>query len=146
VPEFLKDVFPAQPEVENQTLMLISVAAGFAGIALAWLMYVARPGMADSLAAAFSLPYRLIYHKWFVDEIYNAAVVKPLVGGSRLILWKGVDAGLIDGSVNGVGSRARDIGGILRLMQSGNVRSYAAWVLLGSVMLIWVMGFAGGAR
>jgi NADH-quinone oxidoreductase subunit L len=146
VPEFLKDFFPARPEVEDQTLMLISVAAGFAGIGLAWLIYVARPGMAGSLAAAFSWPYRLIYNKYFVDEIYDAAVVKPVVGGSRLILWRGVDAGLIDGAVNGVGSRSRDLGGILRLMQSGNVRSYAAWVLLGSVMLIWVMGFAGGAR
>jgi NADH-quinone oxidoreductase subunit L len=146
VPEFLKDFFPAGPEVENQTLMLVSVAAGLAGIGLAWLMYVARPGMAGSLAAAFKLPYQLIYNKWFVDEIYDAAVVKPVVGGSRLILWKGVDAGLIDGAVNGVGSRARDIGGILRLMQSGNVRSYAAWVLAGSVLLIWVMGFAGGVK
>jgi len=73
-------------------------------------------------------------------------VVKPVVAGSRLVLWKGVDAGLIDGSVNGVGSRARDIGGILRLMQSGNVRSYAAWVLFGSVLVICVMGFAGGLR
>ena len=77
-----------------------------AGIAIAWLMYVARPGMADSLAAAFKLPYQVIYNKWFVDEIYDAAVVKPVVGGSRLLLWKGVDQGLIDGSVNGVGSRA----------------------------------------
>src|SRR5450432_2640164 len=146
IPDFLSALFPAMEVPEDLSLMLISVAAGVAGIAVAWLMYVSRPGMADSLAAAFKLPYQLIYNKWFVDEIYDAAVVKPLVGGSRLILWKGVDAGLIDGAVNGVGSRARDIGGILRLMQSGNVRSYACWVLLGSVLLIWAMGFGGGLR
>ena len=127
--------------------MLISVAAGVAGIAVAWLMYIARPGMADSLAAAFRLPYQLIYNKWFVDEIYDAAVVKPVVGGSRVVLWKGVDSGLIDGSVNGVGSVARNIGSLLRMMQSGNVRSYATWVLLGSVLLIVAMwSAAGGLR
>jgi len=146
VPEFLKDVFPARPEVENETLMLISVAAGLAGIGLAALMYVGKPGLADSLTAAFQWPYQLIYNKWFVDEIYDAAVVKPVVFGSRKVLWKGVDAGLIDGSVNGVGSRAKDLGGLLRLMQSGSVRSYAAWVLLGSVLLIWAMGFGGTMR
>jgi len=147
VPEFLHESFgPAHPEAENTTLMLISVFAGLAGIGLAWLMYVAKPGMADSLAAAFKLPYQLIYNKWFVDEIYDTAVVKPVVAGSRVVLWKGMDAGVIDGSVNGVGARSRDLGGILRRMQSGSVRSYATWVLLGSVLLIWAMGFAGAAR
>ena len=79
-----------------------------------------------------------------MDEIYDAAVVKPVVGGSRVVLWKGVDSGLIDGSVNGVGSLARNVGGLLRLMQSGNVRSYATWVLLGSVLLIVAMWTAAG--
>ena len=62
------------------------------------------------------------------------------------MLWRGVDAGLIDGTVNGVGSRSRGIGGILRLIQSGNIRSYAAWVVLGSIVLLLAIGFAGGRR
>jgi NADH-quinone oxidoreductase subunit L len=53
---------------------------------------------------------------------------------------------LIDGMVNGVGARARGIGGILRLLQSGNIRSYAAWVLFGSVLVIVALGMAGGLR
>jgi NADH-quinone oxidoreductase subunit L len=144
IPDFLSSLFPAMEVSEDLSLMLISVSAGVAGIAVAWLMYIARPGMADSLAAAFRLPYRLIYNKWFVDEIYDAAVVKPVVGGSRVVLWKGVDTGLIDGSVNGVGALARSVGSLLRLMQSGNVRSYATWVLLGSVLLIVAMWTAAG--
>jgi NADH-quinone oxidoreductase subunit L len=144
IPDFLSSLFPAVEAPEDISLMLISVSAGVAGIAVAWLMYIARPGMADSLAAAFRLPYQLIYNKWFVDEIYDAAVVKPVVGGSRVVLWKGVDSGLIDGSVNGVGSFARNVGSLLRLMQSGNVRSYATWVLLGSVLLIVAMWTAAG--
>ena len=93
IPEFLKAMFPAVEEAENPMLMYISVAAGFAGIALAYLMYVVKPGMADSLAQTFKAPYNFVYNKYFVDEIYDAAVVNPLVGGSRVVLWKGVDAG-----------------------------------------------------
>jgi NADH-quinone oxidoreductase subunit L len=93
--------------------------------------------------------YTLVYNKYFVDEIYDAAVVKPLVGGSRLVLWKGMDAGFIDGMVNGAGARARNLGSVLRLMQSGNIRSYATWVLLGSLGVIAVIvgiASAGGIR
>ena len=142
VPEFLGT---AGGE-EDRALMAISTAAGVMGIALAWLMYVAKPGMADSFAASMRGLYTLVYNKYFVDEIYGAAVVNPLVGGSRAVLWKGVDVGLIDGAANGVGARARNIGSILRLMQSGNIRSYATWVLFGSVVLIVALGIAGGLR
>jgi NADH-quinone oxidoreductase subunit L len=126
--------------------MAISTLAGVTGIFLAWLMYVARPGMADSLAGAVKGLYTLIYNKYFVDEIYAATIVNPVVNGSRDVLWKGVDAGLIDGAANGVGDRAQEIGGALRLLQSGNIRSYAAWVLFGSVVVIVAMGIAGGVR
>jgi NADH-quinone oxidoreductase subunit L len=68
------------------------------------------------------------------------------VGGSRAVLWKGVDVGLIDGAANGVAARVRNVGSLLRLIQSGNIRSYATWVLLGSVLLIVAMGIAGGLR
>jgi NADH-quinone oxidoreductase subunit L len=144
IPEFLKAMFPAFEEAENHMLMYISVFAGFAGIAVAYLMYVVKPGMADSLVQTFKAPYNLVYNKYFVDEIYSATVVRPLVGGSRIVLWKGVDAGLIDGIVNGVGARCRDVGSVLRLLQSGNIRSYATWVLFGSVALILAMGLFGG--
>jgi NADH-quinone oxidoreductase subunit L len=144
IPEFLKAMFPAFEEAVNPMLMYISVFAGFAGIALAYLMYVRKPGMADSLVQTFKVPYTLVYNKYFVDEIYSAAVVRPLIGGSRIVLWKGVDAGLIDGIVNGVGARCRDVGSILRLLQSGNIRSYATWVLFGSVALLVAMGLWGG--
>jgi NADH-quinone oxidoreductase subunit L len=145
IPEFLKAMFPAFEEAQNPMLMYISVAAGFAGIGLAYLMYVVKPRLADVVAGLLNgRPYQLVYNKYFVDEIYSAAVVKPLVGGSRIVLWRGVDAGLIDGIVNGVGARCRDVGSILRLLQSGNIRSYATWILFGSVLTLAAMGFWGG--
>ncbi len=116
------------------------------GIFLAWLFYVAKRGLADSFAKAIGGLYTLVYNKYFVDEAYDAAVVEPLIEGSRTVLWRGIDAGLIDGTVNGVGRRSRGIGSILRLIQSGNIRSYAAWVVLGSIVLLIAIGFAGGLR
>jgi NADH-quinone oxidoreductase subunit L len=146
IPEYLKDIFPQRTGSENEILGYIVIADGVLGMALAYLMYVVKPGLADSIVNTFKAPYKLIYNKYFVDELYDATVVKPLVSGSRVVLWKGVDAGLIDGAVNGTGARAKDVGSLLRMLQSGNVRSYATWVLLGSVALMIAMGFAGGLR
>ncbi|HTX39554.1 MAG TPA: NADH-quinone oxidoreductase subunit L [Bryobacteraceae bacterium] len=146
VPAFLGKFFPTVEVPEDFSLMAISVAFGLGGIALAYLMYIAKPALADSVAGSFKGLYTLVYNKYFVDEIYDATVVKPVVGGSREVLWKGVDAGLIDGAVNGVGALARRTGGVLRLMQSGNIRSYATWVLFGSVVVIVALELGGGMR
>ena len=105
---------------------------------------MARPSLADSFASALGGLYRLVYNKYLVDELYDKTIVTPVVEGSRVVLWRGVDAGLIDGAVNGVGKRSRGIGSVLRLFQAGNIRGYAAWVLLGSVLVILYMGMGGG--
>ena len=146
IPDFLHTVFPAVEAPEEFGPMAVASAAGLLGIALAYLMYVVKPGIPDSIASGAKGLYTLVYNKYFVDEIYDAAVVRPLVDGSRVVLWKGADAGLIDGIVNGIGARAKGIGGVLRLAQSGNTRSYATWVALGGVLLIFLMAMAGGLR
>jgi NADH-quinone oxidoreductase subunit L len=150
VPGFLEPAIPAPKEIESASLVWISVAAGLTGIGLAYLFYVARPALPDEIARRFRGLYQAVYNKFFVDEIYDAAVVAPLVSGSREVLWKGVDAGLIDGSVNGVGYLSRAVGSVLKRFQSGNIRSYATWVLFGSVVVIVAMSIAsnvfGGAR
>jgi hypothetical protein len=89
-------------------LVAISVGAGFAGIALAWLLYVVRPALAGAIEARTGFLYRLLYGKYFVDEIYDALVVWPIEKISRVLLWRGMDVGLIDGAVNGAGIRRRD--------------------------------------
>jgi len=144
IPHWLEPMFAET--AENQTLAWISAGVGVAGILLAYVFYVAKRGLADSFAKAMNGFYTLVFNKYYVDEIYNAVVVRPLLAISRVVLWKGVDAGLIDGTVNGVGSRSRGIGGILRLLQSGNIRTYAAWVVLGSIVALIAIGFAGGRR
>ncbi len=146
VPRFLEPLFPAVEEAHDFTLVAISVAAGLIGIGLAWLLYVARPTLPDLIAARLGGLYTLVYNKYFVDEIYGAAVVDPLVAGSREVLWKGMDAGVIDGTVNGLAHQAQGVGRVLRLIQSGNIRSYATWVVFGSVFLLAVLGIMGGRR
>ena len=107
-------------------------------------MYVLNTACRRKSLPAFGGLYNLIYNKYFVDEIYDATVVSPIIAGSRTVLWKGVDQGLIDGIVNGVGTQSKGIGGVLRLLQSGNIRSYATWVVIGSVALLLIMGVAEG--
>jgi NADH-quinone oxidoreductase subunit L len=146
VPGILEPVFPRGEAHHSPALVAISVGAGFAGIALAWLLYVVRPALAGALAERTGFLYRLLYGKYFLDEIYDALVVWPIEKMSRALLWRGMDVGLIDGAVNGAGNRAQGIGGVLRKMQSGYIRSYAVWVLAGAVLMLVTVALAGGGR
>jgi len=146
VPHILAEVFPAHEAHHSMGLVAVSVGAGLAGIALAFVFYVMKPGLADRVSGSLGGLYRLVYNKYFVDEAYDAAVIQPAIKGSRSLLWRGIDVGVIDGMVNGAGSRARDLGNLLRLIQSGNIRSYATWVLFGSVFVLIAARLLGGWR
>jgi len=145
VPNWLAPMFP-HAEAENTTLALVSAATGAVGILLAYLMYVAKPALADAAATSSGPLYQLTTHKYYVDELYGAVIVRPLEQFSRSVLWKGVDSKVIDGAVDGGGRRFRGVGGILRQMQSGTIRNYATWVMAGSLFILIVLGLTGGAR
>ncbi len=140
VPKILEGMFPLAEGAEDMTLTYISVAFGLGGIALSYYMYVVNTKVPERITSSLGGLYTLVYNKYFVDEIYDATVVNPMITGSRTVLWHGVDQGLIDGAVNGVGTQSQGIGGILKLLQSGNIRSYATWVVIGAVVLLIVMG------
>ncbi len=143
IPKYLEPIFKLQEESGDEWLMYVSVAVGLGGIALAALFYLFSPGIPESIANTFSGPYRWVYNKYYVDEFYDSAVVSPVVDGSRELLWRVGDVRIVDGAVNGVGTVARAIGSALRLAQSGYIRSYAAWVVAGSILLIVFMGLKG---
>lgn len=144
VPKILDNMFPIAEGAENMMLTYISVAFGLGGIALSYYMYVMNKELPERLASSLGGLYKVVYNKYFVDEIYDATVVSPMITGSRTVLWHGVDQGVIDGIVNGVGTESKAVGGVLKLLQSGNIRSYATWVVIGSVALIVVMGVMEG--
>ena len=147
VPRWLEPLFPRGEAHHSPALVAISVAAGFAGIALAWLLYVVRPALADRIAAAFRLPVQAAATtSTSLDEIYDALMVQPDRERSRVLLWHGIDVGLIDGAVNGAGIGARGIGGVLRRLQSGYIRSYAVVGAGRRGADAGCGGLAGGAR
>lgn len=84
---------------------------------------------------------RLLENKYYVDEIYNAAIINPIHMISKWGLWKFVDVLIIDGIVNGVARLMSGIGGWLRGMQTGFARSYAAIILIGAVAVIGYFAF-----
>jgi NADH-quinone oxidoreductase subunit L len=144
VPKILESMFPLPEEVPGEGMLMgISIAAGLIGIGISYYMYVMNTELPGKVASALGGFYTLVYNKYFVDEVYDAAVVHPLIEGSTTVLWHGVDQGVIDATVNGVGYQSQGIGRVLRLIQSGNIRSYATWVVLGSVVVLIVLGVSG---
>jgi NADH-quinone oxidoreductase subunit L len=78
----------------------------------------------------------LLLNKYYVDELYDAAIVHPLRDGSTSVLWKTVDARIIDGAVNGTGHLVRESAGALRLLQNGSLRVYAASLFTGALLVL----------
>jgi NADH-quinone oxidoreductase subunit L len=126
----------------ERMLTAASVGAAALGLFFAWLLYSRRRDLPEEIAAAFGGIYTAVANKYYVDEGYDAVLVQPVVEGSTRLLWRGVDAGLIDGTVNHAAGDVRKVSDSLRHMQSGSVRSYAGWVAAGAALvlayLIWV--------
>jgi NADH-quinone oxidoreductase subunit L len=120
----------------------ISVGVAALGFFFAWLLYYKRPELPARITARMHGIYSMVLHKYYIDEGYDLLIVKPLMALSTIVLWKGVDQGVIDGTVNGAGALSKDIGGQLRKMQSGNIRSYAAWIAAGGAAVIAYMIWA----
>jgi NADH-quinone oxidoreductase subunit L len=109
------------------------VIVGVLGLLVAWWFYIKNPEVPKRLAKNIHALYLLLLNKYYVDEIYAALIVRPLLWISTNVLWHVVDEGLIDGTVNGTATVARESGSQARKLQSGNTRSYAAWVIVGAV-------------
>jgi NADH-quinone oxidoreductase subunit L len=117
-------------------LMAASVAAAGIGFVLAYICYVANPGLPGRIAASMESLYSILTSKYYVDEIYETILVLPMVATARECLWKFVDVSVIDGTVNGVGQAVRGLAGGLRHMQTGYVRAYAGWLLFGGILIV----------
>ncbi|HEV2224565.1 MAG TPA: hypothetical protein VGR84_16355, partial [Candidatus Acidoferrales bacterium] len=125
------------------TMAAVAVGIALIGFLIAWYLYIRKPALPDKLANAFRPIYKLLLNKYYVDELYGAVIIGPLIWISRNVLWKVIDVGLIDGTVNGLAFLSRESGSGLRRMQSGNTRSYAAWVVVGAVAVtvffVWMV-------
>jgi NADH-quinone oxidoreductase subunit L len=137
-----------EPSFEPQTIAITSggdvegpltwAASGVAvvGILIAAYYFLRHRLKADQLARRFWGLYRLLLNKYYVDEVYDAALVQPIRIVSEEALWKGVDVRVIDGAVNRVGDVVFGWSMLLRRLQTGSVRAYAASLFLGVVLIL----------
>ena len=146
---FLSPVFGARGEIEGLneaaahslevTLAIVAVATATVGFFIAFWLYLKQPGKPAELAKSLKGAYTTLYNKYYVDELYAAAIVRPLVWVSENVLWKVVDVEAIDGTVNGIAHGATGLGDTVRHTQSGNTRSYAVWVVVGALAVIIIL-------
>jgi NADH-quinone oxidoreductase subunit L len=120
----------------ERMLMIVSSLIALLGIGLATWLWLRRPEQADRVAARFPGLYRVLLNKYYVDEFYDVTVVQPVRIVSQDGLWRGMDVRVIDGAVNGTGQIVGGMSAVLRLMQSGSVKTYAAATLLGVVAVL----------
>ena len=145
-----EDAAPATPAPESKEqggsealFTGISVFAAALGLFLAWLLYYRRPQLPQEIAKALGGFYEAVVHKYYVDEIYAAVFVKPLIDGSTRVLWQGIDQDVIDATLDNSAEGAREVSDAVRHMQSGNLRSYAGWIAAGAAVLIAYMIWMG---
>ena len=116
--------------------MLVSTIVAFGGVGLAAFLFLVSRDTAQRLATRFAGVHRLLANKYYVDELYQTAIVEPVLTLSRQGLWRVLDTRVIDGSVNGIGTLVRSGATALRQMQTGSVRNYAAALFFGVVVIL----------
>src|SRR5258708_181944 len=147
--EFLSPIFAAKEAASGMSeaamrsleLMLagVAVVAATIGLLTAFWLYLKQPGKPEQLAKSMQPAYKTLLNKYYVDELYAAAIVGPLVWLSENVLWKVVDVEAIDGTVNGIAHGATALVDTVRHTQSGHTRSYAVWVVIGALAVIIIL-------
>ncbi len=123
---------------------VLSAGMALIGWFFADLLYRRKPGMADRLVERARGAYSLLVNKYWVDQVYNAVIVTPLLVFSRYLLWGAVDRGVINGGAGMAAGGVRGLGALVQRVQSGNIRSYAGWLAIGAgaLLLITYFGFS----
>ncbi len=119
-------------------LTLLAVVIALSSIGVAYSMYLRSPGSADRVQEKVGGFFDLLWNKYYVDEIYEALILKPYSELSRLV-WQVLDVRGVDGVVNGIASLSGGFGEWLRRLQNGNVQSYALVMLVGAACLVLVL-------
>jgi NADH-quinone oxidoreductase subunit L len=117
-------------------LSAIATLFGFTGIFLAWLLYIRMPGLPAQIQYRAQALYTVLLEKYYIDELYDLVVTRPLFFISSVVLNQGVDRGLIEGTV-GAAATGVEVGGeVVRRTETGNVQHYALVYLLGAIGIV----------
>jgi NADH-quinone oxidoreductase subunit L len=134
--QILPAAFTTEPEHNTELMLMgISVLVAVIGIVLAYVQYVARAQRPAEDDAQRSAPENLVYHKYYIDELYDTLIVKPVMALSTG-LYKFVENGIIDPIANGVGRVTLAGGQLLRNVQTGSVETYLILMVLGIVLIL----------
>lgn len=148
--EFLKPVYEnaerkiaslsSHTQFEEILLMALSVAIALSAIYFAYIVYTRKKEIAEKTSDMFKGLYTLLFNKYYVDEIYEAVIVKPIQVISEKFLWKIADNKIIDGVVNGAGTLVEKSSSVIRKLQTGIAQFYAIVMMLGiAVVLTWII-------
>ena len=126
------------PEGSTEYVLVgAAVAIGLVGLLLGFRATLRRRILPARDSAPDTGLALVLNRKYYVDELYDAVVVRPLLWLSRVVLWRGVDQGVVDGgAVNGAAWASRVAGGGLRLLQNGHVGAYVVLFLVGA---LWIL-------
>ena len=137
---------PAGSKQLELVLASISTLVALSGWYVAHLMYYAKPELPERLTARLRGLYALIANKYWVDEIYGALVVAPVLFLARWVLSALIDRGVIDGGTLAAGYSAQGFGALVARIQSGNIRSYAGWLAFFAALLLVAAYFGWTAQ
>ena len=137
----LEPCTPVEERTEDHTaleigLMGVSSLLAFAGIGLATFLWLKNRQIPERLAAQYPGVHKLLLNKYYVDEVYDATIVQPIKVVSTEGLWRGFDVKVVDGAVNGAGYLVSGVSIVLRLLQNGSVKTYAASMFVGAVAVL----------
>jgi NADH-quinone oxidoreductase subunit L len=131
------------PSVTVELLgIMLSILISFFGLLMAWAYYIRHEAWPANLAKPFGFMRNVIDHKWYVDELYGAVVVRPLNAATGWFA-RVFDPKVIDGTVNAVGDVTVDAGEAVRKLQNGAIPTYAFSIFLGVVVVLIYFIFAG---
>jgi NADH-quinone oxidoreductase subunit L len=112
----------------------------FAALAviLAYLLYIAKTNLPQKLANSLKSLYKLSLNKWYFDEIYENAIIRPT---KKLgdFLWKIIDVKIIDAMPNGAAAFCKLMSGKISRLQTGYIYNYSLWMVLGLITVIFFL-------
>jgi NADH-quinone oxidoreductase subunit L len=137
-PQLALPVIPEEMHHFETPLLVISVLLAFTGLVGAWFFFGGPTSRAESVRRRFAGLHRLLSGKYFIDELYEAVLGRPLVWVSDQVFLRLGDRRLLDGSLNGMAALGQRSAGALSRVQTGNLHLYAWFVLAGIIgALLW---------
>jgi len=143
IPHFLEPVIPkpvfTAPHEHEKLVMTMSIIAGVAGIVIAGYIYIVKSTVSERLAKTFSGVYKVLWNKYYVDELYSFLFVKPTLWIAEKFIERFADIKIIEGIVNGIPKLIYKTGLLIRPVQTGQLQQYAIFMIVGIIIFVLII-------